>query len=120
MADYKVSFHYNGYLLNIETLPYNNDKILYDTASKMILQTLQKGVNLKNQIYTYHSVIKKIINRLKKNKYVSMFDKRLCCLGIISLIKLKDLDNDDKNGFLILKNKSRIKILDPNWIKLIN
>ena len=120
MADYKVSFHYNGYLLNIETLPFNNEKILYDTASKMILQTLEKGVSFKNQIYTYHSVIKNIIKKLKKNKYVSKFDKRLSCLGIISLIKLKHLNNDDKNGYLILKNKSKIKVLDPNWIKLIN
>jgi hypothetical protein len=120
MADYKISFHYDGVLINMETFPFDDERLLFDTASKMILQTLQKGVDSNRQIPTYHRVLKGAVYKLKKNRYISRFDKRLCSLGIISLIKLKSLKNDNKNGFIIVKNKSKIKQIDPNWIKLLN
>lgn len=118
MADYKISFHYNGCLINMETLPSQNTKMLIDTANKMIIETMKQGVKLPTQIATYKRVIEKMVKRIEDEEYVSKLDRRLCSLGVLSLIKLKHIDNDEKNGFLIVKNKSKIKRVDPGWLKM--
>ena len=119
MADYKISFHYDNYLFNMETLPTDDPDLLNKNANKMIIETMKKGVNLKTQMETYDRVIKGAIRKLKRNEYVSKLDKRLCSLGIISLIKLKKINNDDKNGYLIVKNKSKVKVIDPCWLQMV-
>lgn len=119
MAEYKISFHYDGYLFNMETLPSDDTKILNETANRMIIETLKKGIKLENQITTYERVIKGAIRKMKRDEYVSKLDRRLCSLGLLSLIKLKRSINDDKNGYLILKNKNKIKIIDPGWLQMV-
>ncbi len=119
MADYKISFHYDNYLFNMETLPTDNPDIINKNANKMIIETMKRGIDLKTQIKTYDLVIRGAIKKLRNDEYVSKLDKRLCSLGLISLIKLKNKINDENNGYLILKNKSKIKAIDPAWLQMV-
>ena len=119
MADYKISFHYDGYLFNMETLPTDDSDLINKNANSMIIETMKRGVNLKTQIETYDRVIRGVVRKLKRNEYVSKLDKRLCSMGLVSLIKLKKINNDNKNGYLIIKNKSKIKAIDPCWLQIV-
>ncbi len=115
---YQVSFHYDGHLFNVENIP--SEQCLMDikrTSDACVVDTLRKGISIPLQIDTYERLLKEVVRRSKLNQYVSKFDRRLNSISIFSLIKLKRLKNDELNGYLILKNKTKRRQLDPHWIQ---
>tara|TARA_R110001632_G_scaffold202615_3_gene325783 strand:+ start:1028 stop:1387 length:360 start_codon:yes stop_codon:yes gene_type:complete len=115
---YQISFHYRGVLLTVENMFEPKINKLEDKANECILTALQRGCPLNKQITVYKQQINETYNKIKNDEYVSRFNKRVASIIVFILIKLKKLENDDKNGYLFLKNKNKVYKIDPEWIRL--
>jgi len=115
---YQISIHYRGVLLTVENMFEPKINKLEDKANKCILTALQGGCPLNIQLGVYKKQISETYNKIKDGEYVSRFNKRVASIIVFILIKLKKLENDDKNGYLFLKNKNKVYTIDPEWIRL--
>ena len=115
---HQISFHYRGVLLRVENMFEPKIDKIEEKANECILTALQRGCPLNKQIGVYKKQINETYNKIKDGEYVSKFNRRVASIIVFILIKLKKLENDDKNGYLFLKNKSKVYKIDPNWIRL--
>jgi|TARA_R100001086_G_scaffold28126_1_gene12974 hypothetical protein len=115
---YCISFFYKGVLINSETMISDSVELLEDKANETILTIMKKQIPLKSQITAYKQTLQKTIDKTRNREFVSRFNRRLSSIAIFTLMKLQRLDNDNKNGYIITKNKKKIKKIDPGWLKL--
>ena len=115
---YCISFFYKGVLINSETMISDSIELLEDKANETILTIMKKHIPLKSQIIAYKKTLQKTIDKTRNGEFVSRFNRRLSSVAIFTLMKLQRLENDNKNGYIITKNKKKIKKIDPEWLKL--
>lgn len=106
---YFATFHYNGNIVHRQRFKTYPEEDLKRQSNKLILHTLKSGVDLKRQIQTYKNLLQSNI-RKKFYKYpISKIDSKLAGLAIFTLMKLKQIKEDEKNGIIITKAKKQKK-----------
>ena len=109
-APASLSLHYKGTLCSFFPITSEKDLQYYeDYSNNHIVLNLRKGYNLKRQIALLKVFINIFEERRRNNKKVSMEDHIHFLIAIFALIKFKQLENNELNGHLILKNKKRKK-----------
>lgn len=104
---YFATFHYNGNVVHKQRFKTYPEEDLKNQANRLILHTLKSGVPLKKQIQTYKNLLESNI-RKKFYKYpISKTDSKLAGLAIFTLMKLQQIEEDEKNGIIITKAKKR-------------
>jgi len=103
-----LSLHYKGTLCSFFPITSEKDLQYYeDYSNDHIIRNLRKGYNLKQQIGLLKIFVNIFEERRRNNKKVSMEDHIHFLIAIFALIKFKQLENNELNGHLILKNKKR-------------
>lgn len=101
-----LNLYFKGLL--ISSFPLSNKKTFdsyYSCGENLIYQS--RKVNIKSQIKIYLKFLNMVHTR-KKNKqpiYKSDHDNFLLCL--FALMRLKIIENDESNGYLIMKKKKK-------------
>tara|TARA_R110000772_G_scaffold135148_1_gene243778 strand:- start:12882 stop:13208 length:327 start_codon:yes stop_codon:yes gene_type:complete len=99
-----ICFYYKGVLISGYGLTdkKNLDNYLYQGE---YLITASKGVDIKKQIRIYTGFCN-LIHRKKLNKErITRDDHKFFITCLCALLRLRIIDNDDMNGYLICKRK---------------
>tara|TARA_R110000824_G_scaffold398934_1_gene603631 strand:- start:589 stop:939 length:351 start_codon:yes stop_codon:yes gene_type:complete len=64
-------------------------------ATNLMIDSLEKGSSIKEQIFTYNVICDSIYKRKMNGKKISTFDVQTFCCCLLSLIKFKQIDEDD-------------------------
>tara|TARA_R100000951_G_scaffold56022_1_gene47071 strand:+ start:240 stop:557 length:318 start_codon:yes stop_codon:yes gene_type:complete len=104
---YFATFHYKGNIVHKQLFKNDVTEDLKNQADRLILHTLKSGVSLKQQIQTYKNLLQSNIRKKFYNYPISKTDNKLAGFAVFTLIKLKQIKEDDKNGLIITKAKKR-------------
>tara|TARA_R110000803_G_scaffold623_1_gene2144 strand:+ start:1052 stop:1432 length:381 start_codon:yes stop_codon:yes gene_type:complete len=74
-------------------------------SNTLIRQSLQDNISIKEQIEKYKYFVELIYNKKINRKKISGYDLQVFCAVIISLIKFKQLEEDDVLFFAPRKKK---------------
>ena len=107
---YGVSFFYDSTLIHIEYTPFDRINRLQHEANKMIEKILRDNIPLHQQIRTYHQVLRDVVKRKRMGLKTDRYMLRTASFAILCLIKMRSLQNDTENGYLIMKHKPKSKV----------
>ena len=100
-----LSLYYEGVMTS--TLPLTKTKTL-DYYRKLgedsIIKHFNEGYNLKRQIHISKVFCHVFACRRKYNQKVASDDHLMMCQAIFVLLKTKQLNNDELNGYLVMPN----------------
>lgn len=94
--------------LFISSFPIHNNKMIdgYNNEGiDLIEQSLRLNYNLRQQINLYKSFITMIYYNKKNKKKIPTCDHIYFLKCFLALMKLKEINEDDNNGVLIMKRK---------------
>ena len=101
-----LNLYYKGLL--ISSFPLTNkktfDKYKYQ-GEYLILKSMKEKFKLKQIIFTLTNFCNIIYERKKDNKAIRRSDHEFFISCLFGLLKLKIIDNDESNGYLIMNKK---------------
>tara|TARA_R100001463_G_scaffold86173_5_gene141115 strand:- start:292 stop:633 length:342 start_codon:yes stop_codon:yes gene_type:complete len=101
-----LNLYYKGLL--VSSFPLTNkktfDKYKYQ-GEYLILKSMKEKFKLKQIIFTLTNFCNIIYNRKKDNKAIRRSDHEFFISCLFGLLKLKIIDNDESNGYLIMNKK---------------
>ena len=102
-----LNLYYKG--LFISSFALSDNKRFEDYQSlghQFILDSMiKKNINIKFQLTSYRIFCDKIYERKKNKQPIRRSDHEMFLFSLFALLKLKDIDNDDLNGYLIMPRK---------------
>tara|TARA_R110000765_G_scaffold355053_1_gene445239 strand:+ start:115 stop:441 length:327 start_codon:yes stop_codon:yes gene_type:complete len=99
-----LSLHYKGLMISNYPLTKNKNVERYKYQGQaLILDSLNNNLNLKKQIYTYLYYCNIIYNKKLNRQAIYRSDHHLFISCFFALIKLKIIEEDDMNGYLIME-----------------
>ena len=105
-----LNLYYKGLL--ISSFPLSKNKRFQDykaLGEQFILDSMiKKNINIKFQLNSYRIFCDKIYERKKNKQGIRRDDHELFLFSLFALLKLKAIDNDNENGYLVM-NKKKIK-----------
>ena len=107
---YGVSFFYDSTLIHIEYTPFDRINRLQHEANLMIEKILRDNIPLHHQIRTYHHLLRDVVKRKRMGLKTEKHMLRTASFAILCLIKMRSLQNDNENGYLIMKRKPKSKV----------
>lgn len=97
-----LCMYYKGLLISSFELSKDKPFHAYEEYGKSLLeQTLRDGISLNYQIPVLKLFADEIYSRKKLNKPIWKKDHELMCQTIFAMIKLKLIENDELNGYLV-------------------
>jgi len=110
-CDGSLNLYYKGLL--ISSFPLNKKKTferyLYQ-GEYLILKSMRENINIKKIIYTAMYFCTLIYNRKKNNQPIRRSDHQLFLSSLFALLKLKIIENDESNGYLIMPRPKLSKL----------
>ena len=98
-----LSLHYNGIMVSNYPLTKNKTYERYKyQGDYLILKSLKENMNLKKQIFTYINFCNMIHKRKLYNKGIRRSDHEMFISCFFALMKLKIIEEDNMNGYLIM------------------
>jgi len=101
-----LNLYYKGLL--VSSFPLTNkktfDKYKYQ-GEYLILKSMKEKFKLKQIIFTLTNFCNIIYDRKKDNKAIRRSDHEFFISCLFGLLKLKIIDNDESNGYLIMNKK---------------
>jgi hypothetical protein len=101
-----LNLYYKGLL--VSSFPLTNkktfDKYKYQ-GEYLILKSMKEKFKLKQIIFTLTKFCNIIYDRKKDNKAIRRSDHEFFISCLFGLLKLKIIDNDESNGYLIMNKK---------------
>ena len=107
---YGVSFFYDSTLIHIEYTPFDRINRLQHEANLMIEKILRDNIPLHHQIRTYHKLLRDVVKLKRMGIKSDKHMLRTASFAILCLIKMRSLQNDNENGYLIMKRKPKSKV----------
>ena len=107
---YGVSFFYDSTLIHIEYIPFDRINVLQHEANQMIENIVRDNIPLRQQIKTYHQLLRDIVKMKRMGIKSDKHMLRTASFAILCLIKMRSLKNDNENGYLIMKHKPKSKV----------
>lgn len=106
-----LTLYYKGLL--ISSFPLTNKKTFerYKYQGEyLILESMKENKKIKDIIYTLTYFCNMIYNRKKNKKAIYRSDHQLFLSSIFALLKLKIIENDNENGYLIMPRPKLSKL----------
>lgn len=106
-----LNLFYNGLL--ISSFPLTNKKTFerYKYQGEyLILKSMKQNIKIKQMIICFKSYCNLIYKRKKNNQPIKTTDHQMFLSTLFALMKLKQLDNDESNGYLIMPRKKLPKL----------
>lgn len=104
-----LNLYYKGLL--ISSFPLSKKKTFEDyqyQGEYLILKSMRENLKIKQMIFTFTHFCNMIYQRKKNKQPIRRSDHEMFISCLFGLIKLKIIDNDDLNGYLVMpKKKSR-------------
>jgi len=107
---YGVSFFYDSTLIHIEYIPFDRINVLQHEANQMIENIVRDNIPLRQQIRTYHQLLRDVVKMKRMGIKTEKHMLRTASFAILCLIKMRSLQNDTENGYLIMKHKPKTKV----------
>jgi len=105
-----ISLHYKGIMCSIFPLTNEKNEDYYvKMGNDGIIRHLKDGYGIEKQIKILTSYCELFVSRRYHKQKVSKIDHIIFCQALMGLIKLKQIENDDKNGWLCLKKSKKKK-----------
>ena len=105
-----LNLYYKGLL--VSSFPLTNRKTLerYKYQGEyLILKSMKEKIKIKQIIFTLTHFCNIIYDRKKKKQSIRRSDHQFFLSCLFGLLKLKIIENDESNGYLIMKKKKIIK-----------
>ena len=103
-----ISLHYNGIMCSIFPLTNKRNEDYYiKMGNDGIIRHMREGYTIKKQIEILTLYCKIFSLRRHHKQKVAKEDHINFCQALMGLIKLKQIENDDKNGWLCLKRRKK-------------
>ena len=105
-----LNLYYKGLLISSFPLsknkPFEKYKLL---GERFILDSMiTKNININLQLKSYRIFCDKIYERKKNKQGIRRDDHELFLFSLLALLKLKGIENDNENGYLIMPKKKTI------------
>jgi len=105
-----ISLHYRGIMCSIFPLTNETNESYYTKmGNDAIIRHMKEGYNIKKQIRLLTTYCEVFASRRYHKQKVAKLDHIVFCQALMGLIKLKQIENDDKNGWLCLKKPKKKK-----------
>tara|TARA_R110002012_G_scaffold11086_1_gene49765 strand:- start:2574 stop:2918 length:345 start_codon:yes stop_codon:yes gene_type:complete len=102
-----LNLYYKG--LFISSFPLSKNKRFEDykfLGEQFILDSMiKKNINIKFQLNAYRIFCDKIYERKKNKQAIRKSDHEYFLFSLFALLKLKYIDNDNENGYLVMSRK---------------
>lgn len=105
-----LNLYYKGLL--VSSFPLTNRKTLerYKYQGEyLILKSMKEKIKIKQIIFTLTHFCNIIYDRKKNKQSIRRSDHQFFLSCLFGLLKLKIIENDESNGYLIMKKKKIIK-----------
>ena len=99
-----LSLHYKGEMISNYPLTKKKTYERYKyQGDHLILESLKRNMKIKVQIFTYINFCNMIHKRKLNNKGIRRSDHEMFISCFFALMKLKIIEDDDRNGILIME-----------------
>jgi hypothetical protein len=105
-----LCLYYKGKL--VSSYPLTKKKTFqryFNQGEELIFKS--KGINIKTQIKTYTHLCNMIMNRKNNNQPIRRTDHILFLNCLMALLRLKIIENDELNGYMIFKKRKIVNKL---------
>jgi len=105
-----ISLFWKGTLISIYPLSDEYDfDYYYSCGEDIIKKSKEMGYNIKEQITVYFGFLNKIERRKRENLPIYASDHDKAGHALFALLRLRLIENDELNGYLIMPKRKRIK-----------
>jgi len=110
-CDGSLNLYYKGLLISSFPLTKKKtfDRYLYQ-GEYLILESMKQNKNIKLIIYTLTLFCNQIYSRKKNKQPIRRSDHELFISSLFGLLKLKVIDNDELNGYLLMPRPKLSKL----------
>lgn len=104
--DGSLNLYYKGLLISSFPLSKKNNFKAYEYQGEyLILKSMREKLKIKQIIYTFTNFCNIIYSRKKNKQPIRRSDHEMFISCLFGLLKLKIIENDETNGYLIMKKK---------------
>jgi hypothetical protein len=108
-CDGSLNLYYKGLLISSFPLTKKKTFKRYEYQGQyLILKSMREKLNIKQIIFTLTHFCKLIHIRKKNKKPIRRSDHEYFISCLFALLKLKIIDNDESNGYLVMPSKKSI------------
>ena len=105
-SDGSLNLYYKGLLISSFPLSRKNNFERYQYQGEyLILKSMREKLNIKQIIFTLTDFCNIIYARKKNSQPIRRSDHQMFISCLFGLLKFKIIDNDESNGYLIMKKK---------------
>lgn len=110
-----LTLYYKGLLISSFPLTKKKtfDRYLYQ-GDYLILESMKQNKKIKDIIYTLMYFCNIIYNKKKNKQAIYRSDHKLFLSSIFALLKLKIIENDELNGYLLMPRPKLSKLKTSN------
>ena len=108
-AEGSLNLYYKGLLVSSFALTKKKTFESYQYQGEyLILRSMRDNYNIKKIIYTFTHFCNSIYQRKKNKQAIRRGDHEMFLGCLFALMKMKIIDNDESNGYLVMTKKKTI------------